>query len=209
MREDIEKLKDKIRNAAIVDNETEMVINHGENQRQNMQFTRVTKIEFPKFGGEDVKGWILLSSVEISQEQANSFYIVVLPNDIELAKLQGEIFSTSVMFLPLGGCDMMLGFQWLSTLADIKFNFQDLKMAFAYKGKCMTLRGSTKPVVQWRNDDLAGDPTQAANGYGMPEVPSILDYLVSAIGTKVNAASMKVTTAERLQLLEEFLLSEG
>ncbi|GKD40565.1 hypothetical protein Tco_0049739, partial [Tanacetum coccineum] len=31
----------------------------------------------------------------------------------------------------------------------------------------------------------------------------------SAAYTKVNAAGMKVTTAERLQLLEEFLLSEG
>ncbi|GJY00420.1 hypothetical protein Tco_0357438 [Tanacetum coccineum] len=33
--------------------------------------------------------------------------------------------------------------------------------------------------------------------------------LLSAAYTKVNAADMKVTTAERLQLLEEFLLSEG
>ncbi|GJS20219.1 putative ribonuclease H-like domain-containing protein [Tanacetum coccineum] len=32
---------------------------------------------------------------------------------------------------------------------------------------------------------------------------------ISAAYTKVNAAGMKVTTAERLQLLEEFLLSEG
>ncbi|GJW89351.1 hypothetical protein Tco_0164691, partial [Tanacetum coccineum] len=32
---------------------------------------------------------------------------------------------------------------------------------------------------------------------------------ISTAGTKVNAAGMKVTTAERLQLLEEFLLSEG
>ncbi|GJR14342.1 hypothetical protein Tco_0796994 [Tanacetum coccineum] len=32
---------------------------------------------------------------------------------------------------------------------------------------------------------------------------------ISTAGTKVNAASMKVTTAKRLQLLEEFLLSEG
>ncbi|GKA82620.1 zinc finger, CCHC-type containing protein, partial [Tanacetum coccineum] len=34
-------------------------------------------------------------------------------------------------------------------------------------------------------------------------------HQVSAAGTKVNAAGMKVTTAERLQLLEEFLLTEG
>ncbi|GJV89938.1 hypothetical protein Tco_1533876 [Tanacetum coccineum] len=32
---------------------------------------------------------------------------------------------------------------------------------------------------------------------------------LSAAYTKVNAVGMKVTTAERLQLLEEFLLSEG
>ncbi|GKB92571.1 ribonuclease H-like domain-containing protein [Tanacetum coccineum] len=34
-------------------------------------------------------------------------------------------------------------------------------------------------------------------------------FVVSAAYTKVNAVGMKVTTAERLQLLEEFLLSEG
>ncbi|GKC15392.1 hypothetical protein Tco_1012174 [Tanacetum coccineum] len=34
-------------------------------------------------------------------------------------------------------------------------------------------------------------------------------HLVSAAYTKVNVADMKVTTTERLQLLEEFLLSEG
>ncbi|GJR92574.1 hypothetical protein Tco_0264748 [Tanacetum coccineum] len=33
--------------------------------------------------------------------------------------------------------------------------------------------------------------------------------IISAAYTKVNAADMKVTTAERLQLLEEFLLLEG
>ncbi|GKD93464.1 hypothetical protein Tco_1373301 [Tanacetum coccineum] len=33
--------------------------------------------------------------------------------------------------------------------------------------------------------------------------------MFSAAGTKVNVAGMKVTTAERLQLLEEFLLTEG
>ncbi|GKF23384.1 hypothetical protein Tco_0075706 [Tanacetum coccineum] len=34
-------------------------------------------------------------------------------------------------------------------------------------------------------------------------------YTFSVAGTKVNAADIKVTTAERLQLLEEFLLSKG
>ncbi|GJU95853.1 glycoside hydrolase, catalytic domain-containing protein [Tanacetum coccineum] len=33
-------------------------------------------------------------------------------------KLRGETFTTDVMLLPLGGCDMVLGIQWLSTLGD-------------------------------------------------------------------------------------------
>ncbi|GKC53699.1 putative mitochondrial protein [Tanacetum coccineum] len=42
--------------------------------------------------------------------------------------LQGEIFTASVMLLPLGGCDMVLGIQWLSTLGDIKCNFKEVRM---------------------------------------------------------------------------------
>ncbi|GKB90009.1 hypothetical protein Tco_0962281 [Tanacetum coccineum] len=40
-------------------------------------------------------------------------------------------------------------------------------------------------------------------------VTAVKHNLVLVAGIKVNAASMKVTTAERLQLLEQFLLSEG
>nr|GEW71863.1 reverse transcriptase [Tanacetum cinerariifolium] len=50
-------------------------------------------------------------------------------------KLKGETFVTDVMLLPLGGCDMVLGIQWLSTLGDIKSNFKDLRMEFVYNNK--------------------------------------------------------------------------
>nr|GEW87591.1 hypothetical protein [Tanacetum cinerariifolium] len=49
--------------------------------------------------------------------------------------LQGEKFTTSVMLLPLGGCKMVLGIQWLSTLGDINCNFKDLRMSFKYNNK--------------------------------------------------------------------------
>ncbi|GKF46446.1 hypothetical protein Tco_0136248, partial [Tanacetum coccineum] len=44
-----------------------------------------------------------------------------------------------------------------------------------------------------------------------PDVESVIwrNLQVSAAGIKVNAAGMKVTTVERLQLLEEFLWTEG
>ncbi|GKF49748.1 reverse transcriptase [Tanacetum coccineum] len=49
-------------------------------------------------------------------------------------------FTTDVMLLPLGGCEMVLGIQWLATLGDIRFNFQELRMDFKYNGKKVLLR---------------------------------------------------------------------
>ncbi|GJW73991.1 hypothetical protein Tco_0133361 [Tanacetum coccineum] len=40
--------------------------------------------------------------------------------------LQGETFTSDVMLLPFGGCEIVLGIQWLATLGDIQCNFQHL-----------------------------------------------------------------------------------
>nr|GEU51253.1 hypothetical protein [Tanacetum cinerariifolium] len=48
-------------------------------------------------------------------------------------------FSTDVMMLPLGGCDMVLRIQWLETLRDIRFNFQELRMDFKHNNKRVLL----------------------------------------------------------------------
>ncbi|GJY04844.1 putative mitochondrial protein [Tanacetum coccineum] len=57
MREEMEKLREEMRTTAMEVSTSQMGRNQGD-QRHNMQFTRVTKIEFPKFGGDDVKGWM-------------------------------------------------------------------------------------------------------------------------------------------------------
>ncbi|GKA29620.1 RNA-directed DNA polymerase like protein, partial [Tanacetum coccineum] len=64
-------------------------------------------------------------------------------------QLQGVTFCSDVMLLPLVGCDMILGIQWLSTLGDIKCNFKELRMEFMYKGKKMVLRGTPKSNLEW------------------------------------------------------------
>ncbi|GJS92255.1 V-type proton ATPase subunit A3 [Tanacetum coccineum] len=64
-------------------------------------------------------------------------------------QLQREIFYTDMMILPLGGCEMVLGIQWLDTLGDIKCNFSKLRMEFMYKNKKMTLMGTLKAEIQW------------------------------------------------------------
>ncbi|GKF66693.1 reverse transcriptase [Tanacetum coccineum] len=58
------------------------------------------------------------------------------------------LFTTSIMLLPLGGCDMVLGIQWLATLGDIKCNFKELRMEFKYNGKGVALRGTQKTNVE-------------------------------------------------------------
>ncbi|GJX75665.1 reverse transcriptase [Tanacetum coccineum] len=62
-------------------------------------------------------------------------------------KLYGQTFTTYVMLLPLGGCNMVLGTQWLSTLGDIKWNFQELKIEFFYNNKRVCLRGTKKSMT--------------------------------------------------------------
>ncbi|GJZ09113.1 reverse transcriptase [Tanacetum coccineum] len=61
-------------------------------------------------------------------------------------------FTTDVMLLPLGGCKMVLGIQWLATLGDIKCNFKELRMELKYEGKKVQLRGTHKSNLVWLND---------------------------------------------------------
>lgn len=57
--------------------------------------------------------------------------------------MQGRSFSHSIRLLRLGGCDMVLGADWLKTLGNILFNFDRLTMSFKWKGGTITLQGTT------------------------------------------------------------------
>ncbi|GJS57681.1 transposon ty3-I gag-pol polyprotein [Tanacetum coccineum] len=65
------------------------------------------------------------------------------------------LFTIDIMLLPLGGCDMVLGIQWLATLGDIKCNFKELRMEFKYNGKGVALRGTQKTNVEWMGTKAA------------------------------------------------------
>ncbi|GJY99406.1 gypsy/ty3 retroelement polyprotein [Tanacetum coccineum] len=81
-------------------------------------------------------------------------------------QLQGKTFYTDMMILPLGGCEMVLGIQWLATLRDIKCNFSQLRMEFMYKNKRMTLRGTPKDAIHWlegKNQDKEFEGTVNAD----------------------------------------------
>jgi len=38
-------------------------------------------------------------------------------------QMHGTDFTSDVLLIPLGGCDLFLGIQWLATLGTIKWNF--------------------------------------------------------------------------------------
>ncbi|GKC60732.1 putative mitochondrial protein [Tanacetum coccineum] len=63
--------------------------------------------------------------------------------------LQIEVFTSDVMLLPLGGCEMVLGIQWLATLGDMQCNFKKLIMKFNHKGRQLVLRGMNNTYVHW------------------------------------------------------------
>ena len=55
--------------------------------------------------------------------------------------MQGKEFKEDMSWLiPLGGCDMVLGIQWLAQLGPILWDFKNLRMEFSWNGKKMVLR---------------------------------------------------------------------
>lgn len=58
-------------------------------------------------------------------------------------KLQGRLFIMDFYLLPLGGCDAVLGIDWLHTLGPVLWDFQFLTMAFGQGTTRMLLQGLT------------------------------------------------------------------
>lgn len=57
--------------------------------------------------------------------------------------IQGVKFCIQFHVLALGGCDAVLGTQWLSTLGEIQWNFRLLTMGFCYEDHKVLLQGLT------------------------------------------------------------------
>eukprot|EP00253_Pinus_taeda_P030265 PITA_30265 len=51
------------------------------------------------------------------------------------------ILTSSILSIPMGGADVVLGVQWLQSLGTIAFNFQELFMKFSVEAKEVGLRG--------------------------------------------------------------------
>ena len=61
--------------------------------------------------------------------------------------MQGKEFKANMRLIPLKGCDLVLGIQWLAQLGPILWDFKNLRMEFSWNGKKMVLcRATTGPL---------------------------------------------------------------
>ncbi|XP_026400008.1 uncharacterized protein LOC113295889 [Papaver somniferum] len=57
--------------------------------------------------------------------------------------MQGYDFVSDLRILPLGGCDMVLGVDWLKQLGDVMFSLVELRISFFYQGQHINHQGSS------------------------------------------------------------------
>ncbi|KAL5730310.1 hypothetical protein ACHQM5_003147 [Ranunculus cassubicifolius] len=61
-------------------------------------------------------------------------------------EIQGIPFSSDVRVLPLGGCGLVLGVQWLKAIGPVLMDFSKLQMEFEHRGRRLTITGDTTPA---------------------------------------------------------------
>ncbi|GJT44210.1 hypothetical protein Tco_0952925 [Tanacetum coccineum] len=111
-------------------------------------------------------------------------------------QLQGEVFETDAMLVPLRGYEMVLGVQWLATLGNILWNFNELRMAFEYKGRTVTLRGTQKSTLQWMQGKRLIQPTT--------ELSSMMLCVYHVAKLSMIQAHKAKQTPVIIELLEEY-----
>ena len=62
---------------------------------------------------------------------------------------QGLVQTTKFLVLPLRGCDLVLGVQWLQTLGPITWDFTALTMEFTLRSQLVKLQGIQEGTFQF------------------------------------------------------------
>ena len=70
--------------------------------------------------------------------------------------VQDKLFKADVMLIQLGSCDMVLGIQWLRTLGEISWDFQNMIMKFTLDREQVVLKG----VVAKKMKVIEGTPSE-------------------------------------------------
>nr|GEZ44123.1 Ty3/gypsy retrotransposon protein [Tanacetum cinerariifolium] len=147
-REEMQKLREEMGTTAMEVTTSQLGRNQSD-QRQNMQFTRVTKIEFPKFGGDDVKRWMYKCE--------QFFKVDNVPDE------QTMVFDYKGKTLIIRGTTKPV-VQWMNGKQAAKTGKQASNLAMCvYPTAMLNMLSASVPTTEFS---------------GMPNTPSVLDPLI-------------------------------
>jgi hypothetical protein len=63
-------------------------------------------------------------------------------------QIQGCTFLSDILFLPLRGCDMVVGMDWLQTFSPMRVDWVQQWLAIPYQGQEVILYGHTHPIPE-------------------------------------------------------------
>ncbi|KAL5723121.1 hypothetical protein ACHQM5_006555 [Ranunculus cassubicifolius] len=113
-------------------------------------------------------------------------------------EINGVKFSSDVRLLSLGGCDLVLGVQWLKTIGPITMDFSRLELSFKYDRNDVILKG-----VQ-TSSDLSLLSLKAVSKYSSHNACTIMGLLQSVPDTLLSSSTNPQTPSQILPLLKEF-----
>ena len=72
-----------------------------------------------------------------------------------LVNIQGFQFHLDCFLLPVSGCDIVLGVEWLRSLGFIWWDFSKLTMQFTWKGQNVQLTGyNSLPLALAKHNEI-------------------------------------------------------
>ncbi|KAL2931387.1 Retrotransposon-derived protein PEG10 [Bienertia sinuspersici] len=86
-------------------------------------------------------------------------------------RMHNVVFTSDVLIIPLGGCDMVLGVQWLSELGTVKWDFKKLMMEFEFQGSHFVLKGLPPKSTKLNNQLSAKSMEGATQLYFLQLIP--------------------------------------
>ncbi|KAM0057123.1 putative retrotransposon gag domain, aspartic peptidase domain superfamily [Helianthus debilis subsp. tardiflorus] len=108
--------------------------------------------------------------------------------------MHGIQFTADVYVIPLGGCDMVLGVQWFTTLGSIKMNYNDRTIAFKFNGQKVVLRGQCgKKFSQLNKGNLKKIELQRA------ELSMVQVYTIEGYSTNTSMVLQKTQQSNEQQ----------
>lgn len=97
-------------------------------------------------------------------------------------QIQGCTFLSDILFLPLRGCDMVVGMDWLQTFSPMRVDWVQQWLAIPYQGQEVILYGHTHPIPECTVVELllVSDDTSVRPSSQLPDqIQALLEQYAS------------------------------